>query len=98
MESSSLFSDGFESVPVSCFLESSRQQLIVLHSAVWGCAVPFPWSISGHAVSVPRVFCAWAAALGSGKCLLASVALGGETPSRRFNHTGSVEIPGLTLE
>ena len=83
MESSSLFGDGFESVPVSCFLESSRQQLVVLHSAVWSCAVPFPRSISGRAVYIPRAFCAWAAALGSEKCLLASVALGGGSTQQK---------------
>lgn len=83
MELNSLFSDDFESVSVSSSLKTSRQQLLVLHSAVWDCAVLFPWSSSGCSVSLPRMFCGWAAALGSGKCLLASLAQGGESTQQK---------------
>lgn len=93
MESSSLFSDDFESVPVSCFLESSRQQLVVLQSR----AVPFSWSMSGHSVSMPRVFCARAAVLGSGNVYLQVWHRVGKAPSSRFSPTGRDTRPDFRI-
>lgn len=100
MESSSLFSDGFESVPVSCFLESSRQQLVVLHSAVWGCAVPCLSPGAFQDTLCPYPECS---VLGLQPWAVENVCLQvwhwvEKALSRRFNHTGSVGTPGLTLE
>lgn len=85
MESSSLFSDDFESVPVSWRAQGSSWLFCTHQFRTVLCLFPGAFQ---DTLSVSRVFCGWAVALGSGKCLLASLARGGESAQQKVQSQG----------